>query len=588
MLKNYRKGVFLLAVWSLAAAQVVASHFLGSSISYEYVGNQTGVANQYRVTLAVEREATGFQIGASAQVIMKSSTCGVLTSVWLMLEAPEFINTASGQYACIPIQNLSSSPRTSRYSGTVVVPPGCPDFKFYFEQCCRPPGITSMIAPQTQGDYIEAELNNTVAGHNSSPVFAGVPNIFQCVNNPVKIPQRAVEFDGDSVFYELIDARQSASVWVSYAPGYSGTNPINSSIGSPLILDPSTGLMELTGASPHKSVVVVKATEFRLIPATGVWVKVGSTVREIFVEFVSNCSGQEVTIPLDTAAGWAPNAAGLLERQLNCGDSTLRLPLAVELTCGTLLSTDLRLVSGTGTMLPVKRTADSCTSGLTQTVDLIFHGGLFEGTYYITSGPLDDSPVLMFCSPTIDTIGVVVVNPCAPPAVISCPGVLNCDTLLTTSGPFTYFSSWSDTSGAGVPQYATYWSVTNGSLSTPADGDTVEVQWLNGPGTLILETRYGFCADYDTLHVNQTVGLQEPRRLNLALRPNPAADEVWLSGVPPESEVVVYTTLGQPVLRPITAEGREVRLSVANLARGTYWVSVFSATGRGQIALIKL
>ena len=72
MLKNYRKGGLLLAVWSLAAAQVVASHFLGSSISYEYVGNQTGVANQYRVTLAVEREATGFQIGASAPIVATS------------------------------------------------------------------------------------------------------------------------------------------------------------------------------------------------------------------------------------------------------------------------------------------------------------------------------------------------------------------------------------------------------------------------------------------------------------------------------------------------------------------------------------
>jgi hypothetical protein len=572
----------------LGVGRAHAGHIMGGSMTYEYVGNQTGVANQYRVTLTLEREVTGISAGTSVTAYMKSTSCGINTGITLSLEAPEYVNTASGQFACVPQQNLSFSPRTNRFSGLVTVPSGCPNIKFSYETCCRPSGITSLSVSQLQEQYIEAELNPTVPGYNSSPVFSGVPNIFQCVNNTVTIPQMAYDADGDSLHYELVAARKSATSMVDYAFGFSSLRPIDSPINNPLSIDPSTGQIEMTGASAHKAVIVVKVSEFRWVAATGAWVNVGSALREILVEFVANCQSQQVSIPLDTATGWTTNAAGLLERQLNCGESVLRLPLSAELMCGALQPSDIRLVSTTGSMLPIKRTADSCVNGLTKRVDLFFYAGVYEGTYYITSGPVDNSPVLMFCSPKIDTIGVVVVGACAPSAVIACPGAASCDTLLTTAGPFTYYSTWSDTSGAGVPTHTSRWTATNGSLVSPADGDTVQVQWLNGSGTLVLETRYGFCTDTDTLRIDQTVGLSEPRRLRLTLRPNPAEDEVWLSGVPPESEVTVFSALGQPVIRPFTAHGGDVRMNVGHLARGTYWISVHSTAGRGQISMVKL
>jgi hypothetical protein len=584
--KRLNLALWVLAMW-WGSGQVKAGHVLGGTLTYEYVGNQTGVANQYRVILSIERELTGLPITGGIPVVMKSPSCGITNNLTLTQFGQEYINTASGQFACLPMQNVTASPRTIKFSAVVQVPPGCPDVKFSFELCCRPGGINSLVSSSIQGTYIEAELNTSL-GFNTSPVVTGVPNIFQCVNNTVQIPQTAVEPDGDLLSYELISARQEANLPAQYSFGYTPLNPISSAVGSPLVLHPATGMLELTASTAHKAVVTIRVNEHRVNPATGVMEKVGSVMREVFAEFVNNCPSATSPLQLDTAAGWAPNAAGVLERSLDCGDTSVRLPLAVHVACGSFSPSDLRLVSTTGTILPIKKTLDSCAGGTTPYAELVFHGGLVEGTYYVTVGPMDASPVVTFCSSSIDTIGVLVVGACAPTAVISCPGVPVCSTALTTSGPFTYYSSWSDTSLGGVPSHTSHWTLTNGSILTPTSGDTIEVDWMNGLGTLVLETRFGFCTEYDTLHVDQTVGLSEPRRLELKLRPNPAEDEVWLSGVPPESEVTVYNAWGQPVLRPAKSDGGELRLYVAELPRGTYWVSVHSATGRGQIPMIKL
>lgn len=571
----------------LGSGQLRASHVLGASLTYEYVGNQTGVANQYRVVLTIEREATGVGLGGGAEILMSSSTCGISNTVILSLVQPEYVNTVSGQFACVPSQNLAVLPRTNKFSALVIIPPTCLDVKFSYETCCRPAGINSLSSPSTQAMYIEAELNTTL-GFNTSPTFTGVPNIFQCVNNTVQIPQTAIEPDGDLLMYELVSARQGPNMLANYTTGYSASSPIASAVGSPLTLDPTNGMLELTASNAHRALVTIRVSEFRLNSTTGVMVKVGSVTREVFAQFVNNCPTASSSLTIDTTAGWAPNAAGLLQRSLDCGDTSVRLPLAVQVACGSFSPSDLRLLSSTGTFLPIKKTLDSCAGGTTQHTDLVFHGGLVEGTYYVTVGPMDATPVVMFCSQSITTIGVLVVGPCAPTAVISCPGVPVCDAVLTTSGPFTYYSSWSDTSLAGVPSHTSHWTLSNGAILTPSTGDTIEVDWMNGLGTLVLETRFGFCSEYDTLQINQTVGLSEPRRLELKLRPNPAEDEVWLSGVPPESEVMVYNAWGQPVLRPAKSDGGELRLYVAELPRGTYWVSVHSATGRGQIPMIKL
>lgn len=580
-----------MALWVLAlglgSGQLQASHVLGTSLTYEYVGNQTGVANQYRVVLTIEREATGVGLGWGAEIQMSSPTCGISSTVMLSLMQPEFVNTVSGQFACVPSQNLAVLPLTNKFSALVIIPPTCPDVKFSFETCCRPAGINSLTNPNAQGMYIEAELNATL-GFNTSPTFTGVPNIFQCVNNTVQIPQAAIEPDGDLLTYELVSARQGPNLLADYGTGFSATSPIASAVGSPLTLDPATGLLELTASNAHRALVTIRVSEFRLNSTTGVMVKVGAVTREVFAQFVNNCPTASSSLPVDTTAGWAPNAAGLPQRALDCGDTMVRLPLAFKVACGSVSPSDLRLLSSSGTLLPIKKTLDSCAGGMTQHTDLVFHGGLVEGTYYVTVGPMDATPVVTFCSQAITTVGVLVVGPCAPTAVISCPGVPVCDAVLTTSGPFTYYSSWADTSFGGVPSHTSHWTLTNGSLLTPSTGDTIEVDWLNGLGTLVLETRFGFCTEYDTLHVDQTVGLSEPRRLNLTIRPNPAEDEVWLSGVPPESDVTVYNAWGQPVLRPETSNNGELRLYVAELPSGTYWVSVHSATGRGQIPMIKL
>ena len=53
----------LLALLLLAPLASKASHIIGGDIQYKYVGDSTGVANQYRVKLVLYRDLTGIGLG---------------------------------------------------------------------------------------------------------------------------------------------------------------------------------------------------------------------------------------------------------------------------------------------------------------------------------------------------------------------------------------------------------------------------------------------------------------------------------------------------------------------------------------------
>jgi hypothetical protein len=95
----------------------------------------------------------------------------------------------------------------------------------------------------------------------------------------------------------------------------------------------------------------------------------------------------------------------------------------------------------------------------------------------------------------------------------------------------------------------------------------------------VIGTDLNGCANSDSIRVivHQT-GVRNPNRPQFVIFPNPAENELTVTGAPMRS-VSVYTALGQ-LLQRVDAGGKSfVQLSLANLARGAYLVRVEGVGG---------
>jgi hypothetical protein len=135
----------LFALLMLAPLASEASHIIGGDIQYKYVGDSSGVPNQYRIKLVIYREATGITLGTTQTVTVASASCGTTQSITVNLAVPEFSAALYGAYDCIPQSSAVFSPMVNIYTGFVILSQQCPDYKMSWTQCCRPGGITGIF-----------------------------------------------------------------------------------------------------------------------------------------------------------------------------------------------------------------------------------------------------------------------------------------------------------------------------------------------------------------------------------------------------------------------------------------------------------
>jgi gliding motility-associated-like protein len=135
---------------------------------------------------------------------------------------------------------------------------------------------------------LEATLNN-VAAPNNSVVLTTLPTPFHCINIAQSYNQGAVDPDGDSLSFELVDgidgavANATSYCLVDYIPPYTATNPVSATAGS-FSFNTFTGQFNYTPNITQNSLVVIKVTEWR----NGI--KVGSTMRELTFVVLPSCN----------------------------------------------------------------------------------------------------------------------------------------------------------------------------------------------------------------------------------------------------------------------------------------------------------
>ena len=588
-----------LALALLGSGATYASHTVGGWISYEYTGATTGVANQYRVRLVLVREQGSLNYGTFQSVKISSVGCSFTTmNVNLYLAQPEYVDTSANLFKCVPNTSTPFQPLVSVFESLVIIPQGCADVRIQWSSCCFIQNISGLSNPLAQGLMLEAELNTSVPNtYSSSAQLEGNSAAFVCSGMQATMPLGGFDPEGDSVRYELVPGRQEMLNGVYILSEYTASTnflqPLATAPGTQLGIDPRTGIVTFTPVGAQSNILAIRAIDYRWIPSKNRWVRMGSSLRTLVVAVSTQCAPAAGSSPITlqaTQPGWTSVPQSVPAKLMPCGDTSLSFVTAQMLACGTVSASDFQLINSQGAQVPIKRADLICTGGSGNTVELVFHGALVGGAYVLRSGILDASISTFSCdvTSTIDTIGLVQVVNCPSPAVIRCPGVPNCPPSVSVTGPHTFYSSWTDTALVGVPAHTSHWTLTGGYLSTPSVGDTVQAFVTGTAATLVLETRYGLCSDFDTLVMASTVDLPEGRLPKLELRPNPATDEVAVSGIPPGAHVEVINVLGQRVLRAEPVQGGSTVLFVGGLARGTYWVVASSPSAQVQTPLVKL
>ncbi len=257
---------------------VSASHAVGIDLSYQCLGN-----NQYRFALNFYRDCDGVSAPSSASINISSASCGVNTSINLALQSSSEVSPL----CLLQIQNSTcnggSLPgiQLYTYSGTFTLPLECNDWVISYSLCCRNYAITNLNDPGSRNIYAEARLDNTNGLCNSSPSFTTIPVPYLCTNQLFNYNHGAVDIDGDSLYYSLVNVLEGPGQNIPYTGGHTPTSPMNT-VG-PFSFNNVTGQMTFTASGTQQPVITILVEEFR----NGV--KIGSTMRDLQL-VVLNCT----------------------------------------------------------------------------------------------------------------------------------------------------------------------------------------------------------------------------------------------------------------------------------------------------------
>lgn len=276
-----KKQVFL-ALALLLTWQAKASHILCQSITLQYAGSP----NTYVLKGYMYRDCAGIPSPTSLPVFY-SDSLGMAGGLWTT-NLPVTNQQIMPVFTCAPtVPFLCTNGfgiEITEFADTITLPYASATWKFWTSECCRSAAISTINNASGSGAFCEASLDNLNYPTNSLPDFNTLNVPIFCLNQPAVYPNTAVEPDGDSIVYSLINARDNAvtSVYnpfsVSYLPPYSPTNYV--STNAPAFFDVTTGVASFTPVMIQQGVLVVQASEYRG------GVLIGTTMRDINVMIV--------------------------------------------------------------------------------------------------------------------------------------------------------------------------------------------------------------------------------------------------------------------------------------------------------------
>jgi gliding motility-associated-like protein len=337
VLSLFRKAVLVIAPLLLWQGEAHATHALGGELSYECLGN-----SQYRVTLNFYRDCNGVAAPTNCNngllFHVRSTQCvGNFDMCFSPNPTIEIITPIcpSETDRCI---SANGTYGVEKYTYTAIVDllpyAGCggTDWIFYWSICCRNNAITSLNDPGNRELYLDAKLNNTAGLCNSSPTFTNSPAAYYCLGEQINYNPGAVDADGDSLAYALIQARTTNGTPIPYQPNYSFAQPIRNAGGANAVtLNPQTGTVTVTPNVLQVSVVTYQVKEYRngvlvgeitrdvqfvIRPCTGNSPPVATGVNGTNAYTLQVCAGAPVSFTVNSSD---PNAGQAVSMNWNGG-----------------------------------------------------------------------------------------------------------------------------------------------------------------------------------------------------------------------------------------------------------------------------
>jgi len=187
----------LLTVFCFFQAQ--ATHIVGGELNYKNLGS-----NNYEIRLTVYRDC---YVGVPpfdnpAAVGIFDSNNNLLQTLNMTFRGLDTLPPTINDPCTIP--PLDFCYEVTTYIDTINLPPLAGGYQISYQRCCRNQNILNIVNPECVGATYYATIPGPeVVTVNSNPVIKFWPPPFICVDKPWVFDDSAIDYDGDSLVYEL-------------------------------------------------------------------------------------------------------------------------------------------------------------------------------------------------------------------------------------------------------------------------------------------------------------------------------------------------------------------------------------------------
>ncbi len=311
-----------------------ASHIPGGNLTYQCTGNP----NEYIITMTMFVSCPS-SLGTTYN-ITASNNCGLtnptiqLPQLGVMQEVSQICDAQIANSACATPAGTIPGVRMYTYQATITLPAGCDSWTFDFDICCRD-ASTNTNGGSGNSMYFQTVMNSVTAPCDASPYVTAQPIPYVCAGQPQSYCPGAVDPDGDSLYYSLINPYGANAVLITHPAPYNPTNPLQN-----FTLDPNTGCITFNQPTIGNFVVTYLIEAF---DANGNLT--GSIVHDFQFEVIS-CTNITPSPPANgivltsgNANQIAPTVIELCEGATACFDITFTDPDANDtLTIDTAIS----------------------------------------------------------------------------------------------------------------------------------------------------------------------------------------------------------------------------------------------------------
>ena len=176
-----------------------ATHIVGGEMNYKYLG-----ANKYEIRLTVYRDCyvgvPPFDSPASVGIWDKNHNA--VQTLLMTFRGLDTLQPTISDPCTIP--PLDFCYEVTTYIDTITLAPLVGGYQLSYQRCCRNVNILNIVNPSCVGATYYATIpGSEVVAQNSNPVFKNWPPPFICANKKWVFDQSALDYDGDSLVYEL-------------------------------------------------------------------------------------------------------------------------------------------------------------------------------------------------------------------------------------------------------------------------------------------------------------------------------------------------------------------------------------------------